>query len=285
MSFAPPPGPPPPLVPEGWKAQFDDRFFVNLSTGVSQWEPPQRPAHQDEASHAAPPSEPPPSYEQSGPANPAAAAAAGDKKTTLGSNNPYNQPGAGGSSLEDDARLAAQLQAEENARAAGRSPAGASADYYNQGPAQTPPPGVQGSMLEPQQQRSKSGGFLSKLLGKASGKHSSGYGNPSPQYGGYPPPQGGYGGYPHQQPGYGGYPGGGYGPGGGYPPQGGFYPPQGYGAPPRRHGGGLGTAGAAALGIGGGLLGGALLANALDNDYEDGYQAGFEDGADFGGDF
>ncbi|KAL2013415.1 hypothetical protein VTN00DRAFT_940 [Thermoascus crustaceus] len=279
MSFAPPPGPPPPPVPEGWKAQFDDRykqwFFVNLSTGVSQWEPPERPAHKD----AAPPSEAPPSYEQSGPGNPVAVAAAGDKKGTLGSNNPYNQPGAGSSSVEDDARLAAQLQAEEDARAAGRSPAGASADYYNQGPTLPPRPGSQGSsMPEPQQQRSKSGGFLGKLLGKASGKHSSGYSNPGPQYGGYPPAQGGYGGYPPQQPGYGGYPGGGYA---------GGYPPQGYGAPPRRHGGGLGTAGAAALGVGGGLLGGALLANALDdhNDYENGYEAGFDDGADFGGDF
>jgi hypothetical protein len=26
MSFAPPSGPPPPSVPEGWKAQYDDRY-------------------------------------------------------------------------------------------------------------------------------------------------------------------------------------------------------------------------------------------------------------------
>lgn len=26
MSFAPPPGPPPPSVPEGWKSQYDDRY-------------------------------------------------------------------------------------------------------------------------------------------------------------------------------------------------------------------------------------------------------------------
>lgn len=28
MSFAPPSGPPPPSVPEGWKAQYDDRYHA-----------------------------------------------------------------------------------------------------------------------------------------------------------------------------------------------------------------------------------------------------------------
>lgn len=54
--------------------------------------------------------------------------------------------------------------------------------------------------------------------------------------------------------------------------------------PPQRSGmGGMGVGGAAALGVGGGLLGGVLLANAFD-DHDD-YQQGFEDGADFGGDY
>lgn len=54
--------------------------------------------------------------------------------------------------------------------------------------------------------------------------------------------------------------------------------------PPQRSGmGGIGAGGAAALGVGGGLLGGMLLADALE-DHDD-YQQGFEDGADFGGDY
>lgn len=51
----------------------------------------------------------------------------------------------------------------------------------------------------------------------------------------------------------------------------------------------MGMGGAAALGLGGGLLGGAMLANTMhdDHDYGDGYGDGFGDGGDFdgGGDF
>lgn len=47
----------------------------------------------------------------------------------------------------------------------------------------------------------------------------------------------------------------------------------------------MGTAGAAALGVGGGMLGGLLLADAVgdmgDQDYGDG--GGFDGGGDFGG--
>ncbi|GKZ24981.1 WW domain-containing protein wwm1 [Aspergillus brasiliensis] len=54
--------PPVPLVPEGWKAEFDDRYqewyYVNLHTGRSQWERPDRPAQPDGAA-------PPPGYEAS----------------------------------------------------------------------------------------------------------------------------------------------------------------------------------------------------------------------------
>ncbi|KAB8072837.1 hypothetical protein BDV29DRAFT_176623 [Aspergillus leporis] len=297
MSFAPPSRPPPPAVPEGWKAQFDDRykqwFFINLRTTKSQWDPPQGPA--EEELHA-PPSEPPPSYEDSGPANASTLHGANEKKS-LGSNNPYNhnpynQAGVENSTLDSDARLASQLQAEEDARArSSRSPgqqpqSGASADYY----AETSRPqsvGYQSSPVTqpqssaPEQKRSK--GFLSKLMGKSSSGSSNGMGfgrpssHPPPQSFGYP--QGGYGGYPQQPGGYG-YP--------PYPPQAGYYP--GAAQPARRQGGGMGTAGAAALGVGGGLLGGALLANALDDhhDYND-YGGGYDDygGGDFsgGGDF
>ncbi|KMU73954.1 hypothetical protein CISG_03932 [Coccidioides immitis RMSCC 3703] len=37
MSFAPPSGPPPPRVPEGWKAEYHDGYkewyYIDLSTG------------------------------------------------------------------------------------------------------------------------------------------------------------------------------------------------------------------------------------------------------------
>ncbi|EHA28616.1 hypothetical protein ASPNIDRAFT_126443 [Aspergillus niger ATCC 1015] len=201
-----------------------------------------------------PPSGPPPSYDASGPGDRPASAAAGDKKP-LGSRNPYNsQPD---STLESDARLAAQLQAEEEARARRRSP----------GPSTSP---------APKQERSR--GFLGKLMGRHSGGSSSNGGGGAsysrpPQQAAYGYPQAGYGGYPPQQAGYG-YP--------SYPAQGGYYPQQ--QAPQRRHNG-MGTAGAAALGVGGGLLGGLLLADAVEDlghDF-DGPPPGDFGGGDFGG--
>ncbi|GFF46384.1 WW domain-containing protein WWM1 [Aspergillus udagawae] len=292
MSFAPPPGPPPPSVPEGWKAQYDDRykqwFFVNLHTGKSQWERPEAPAQKEE--QHAPPSGPPPSYDDSGPANSAVQAAATDDKKTLGSNNPYNHAEPGhDDTLERDARLAAQLQAEEDARAQSRSPAhpGTAADYYSESSRPLSSTGHQPSQgPSPASDQKRSRGFLSKLMGKSSSSSSSShYGRPPvAQQQPYGYQQGGYygGGYPPQpQPAGYGYP--------QYPPQGGHYPAA---LPPRRSGGGMGTAGAAALGVGGGLLGGALLAEAFDdhgdtivNNYGDDYGGDYGGGDDFGGDF
>ncbi|KAJ6107912.1 hypothetical protein N7523_009235 [Penicillium sp. IBT 18751x] len=301
-SFNPPPGPPPPSVPEGWKAQYDERyqtwFYVNIATGKSQWDPPQAPPT---SADGPPPSEPPPSYNQTGPAGPGVTGTIGDKKQSMASNNPYNPSNASQSRdsqsmIDEDARLAAKLQAEEDARGgSGDSrgpPAGTAADYYSN-PSQPPvagagySPGPSSQSPMPEQKRSK-GGFLSKLMGKSSGSSS----RPSqPQYASYPQQQPGgyYGGYSQQsapRPGYG-YPQQGY---GGYPPQGGYYPQQ----PPPRKSGGMGTAGAAALGVGGGLLGGMLLADAVEDmgdhqDYDnggyDGGGGGWDDGGggDFGG--
>ncbi|OGE51435.1 hypothetical protein PENARI_c013G08196 [Penicillium arizonense] len=297
MSFAPPSGPPPPSVPEGWKPQYDERyhawFYVNLATGKSQWEKPETAAQRDDDN--LPPNSPPPSYNNDGPGDPAAIASAGDKKQNMGSNNPYNPvntgPSSNSPSIDEDARLAAKLQAEEDARGGtrGARAPGASTDYYNDqsqpqstGPSgYAPGPSSQSPMPEPEQKRSK-GGFLSKLMGKSSSSRPQ---RPQQQYASYsqrPPQLGGYyGGYPQQQPGYG-YPQQGY---GGYPPQGGggYYQQQ----PPRKQGGGMGTAGAAALGVGGGLLGGMLIADAIDDhqDYDNDY--GNNDygggGDDFGG--
>ena len=255
---------------------------MNLRTGKSQWDPPTAPAQSEE--HHSPP---PPPYNHSGYADQAAVGNAGDIKRPLSSNNPYGSKSSS-PSVGDDARLAAQLQAEENARAGGKSPAGASrgaaAEFYNdspQGQGQGYPPSSQGpppAASVPQDQ-GKSRGFLGKFLGKNSSSQGGGYAaRPPPQQYGYQgyPPQGGYrGGYPPPQPGY------------GYPPQGGYYPQQQY-APPKKSG--MSNGAAAALGVGGGLLGGALLADAFEdhdqNEYDQGYDNGYDDGGgDFGGDF
>lgn len=328
-SFAPPPGPPPPSVPDGWKAQYDDRykawyipsqllptlsqkspslvnvltrnrFFIDLATGKSQWDNPQTPP-------TAPPGPPPgsdlPPYEQSGPADPTAlaSASAGEKKSNMSSNNPYNPVNGpagvhGSSSMDEDARLAAKLQAEEDAR--GSRGVGGASDYYDNNAAQpqsnTPPYASQSQSQSPMPEKRSKGGFLSKLMGKASGSGSSSRPYQQQQQQQYYPQQqqqqyggggGGYGGgYPQQGPpmGYGGYPQQGY---GGYPQQGYGYQQQ--QQPQRRTGGGMGTAGAAALGVGGGLLGGMLIADAIDDhedhDNYDNGGGGYDDGG--GGDF
>lgn len=293
------------------------RFYVNSYTKKSQWDKPTEPARPPPPDDGAP-AGPPPSY------TPGNQPAPSDAKV-----NPYDDPkfnssnnNASSSSShhnpqqeDEDARLARQLQAEEDARARGS----ASASPY-------PPPGSGQQSPFPGQlpprpdtlDRGKSGGgFLGKIFGGkkpgSSGGHGSGgalpgalggivgaaaahgsHGGHGQQYGGYPgghspaPPQG-YGGYPPPQ-GYGGYPPqhGGY-----YPPQqGGYYPPQqqygGYGGGYGGHGGGfaggqkkssgggMGMAmGGAALGVGAGLVGGALIADAIHDGQEDAYQDGF----------
>ncbi|KAL1647977.1 hypothetical protein SLS58_002301 [Diplodia intermedia] len=308
--FAPPVGPPPPKVPEGWKAvfnaQYQEWFYVNIYTKQSQWEKPIEPIYPPyEAEGSAPPPGPPPSYGHGGDARPL-----GPEKTGLSSNNPYGPGGGGyggsGQNISEDERLARQLQAEEDARAhGGHSPMpgggarGASDGYYAQqggssaSPgygSQQPPgygqqaPGYGSQELPPRAEDSrgkKSGGFLGKLLGKASGSRpGGGYGQQQPQYGGYQQPQGYNQGPPQGQ----------Y----GYAPQQGYYGQQGGGMPyggvqqkPKK--GGLGAGGAAALGVGGGLVGGMLLADAIDDhdehEYEQGYDQGYDNGndGDFGG--
>jgi hypothetical protein len=244
------------------------RFYVNIHTKQSQWEKPTQPVFPPDNDDAPPGA--PPGY--------AAFSNVSDKKS-----NPYDDPrGAGSASpnnIDEDAKLAAKLQAEEDAQAR-QTRGNAYQDYVN-----TPlPPSSSQAQLPPREEKR---GLFSKLLGGGRTNQQQpqygqqGYGGGYPQQGGYPPPQGyppqeGYGGYPPQ--GYGGYPPqGGY---GGYPPQGGYggYPPQGYAQqpPPKKSGfGGLGTAGGAALGLGGGLVGGMLLEDAIQdhdqNEYDQGY--------------
>ncbi|KNG45683.1 hypothetical protein TW65_07577 [Stemphylium lycopersici] len=276
--FAPPPGPPPPQVPEGWKAvwntQYNEWFYVNTYTKQSQWEKPTEPVYPP---GEAPPSGAPPNY-----APPASGAmgglpTGGSEKGSFGSNNPY-------ANMNEDEKLARRLQEEEQSRAGGHSN-----DYYNH-PGQSQPPqyggyGQPSPSPYPQEQHhdaqtqekgSKSKGLLGKILGKATGSSHSSSSH------GYPQQQHGYG-----QPGYGHAGGGGY-YGGGYgrPVGGGM--PMGGGMGGRRPGGG--GMGGMALGAGGGLLAGGLIGSAMAGDDGDTYiennDYGGDDmgGGDMGGD-
>jgi hypothetical protein len=231
------------------------RFYVNLYTKQSTWEKPTEPARPSD-------NDDPPDYSPS-PNDPITS---DTKKKPLESNNPYSHSGEG-SQTESDAQLAARLQAEEDARASSHSPnpttrgVDGSGQTSRQSGYPSAPTGQDSNQLPPRpdpSDRGRSKGFLGKLLGKSSS------GQPYSQQQSYSQNQG-YGGYPPQ--GYGGYPQYGYPPQGygGYPQQGYYQQPM-YGQPPRRSG--LGTGGAAALGLGGGLLGGVLLGEALDGKLE-----------------
>ncbi|KAK3386960.1 hypothetical protein B0H63DRAFT_447862 [Podospora didyma] len=322
--FEAPSGPPPPKVPEGWIARWNDQykewFYVNKYTKKSQWDKPTEPARNPEDEG---PSGPPPSYAPGNtPALTDSKVNPYDDNNNRGSTNPFNND------IEsEDAKLARQLQAEEDARARGHSSygapgGGAAASYANTPPAANSPFPNQ---LPPRgnSEADKAKGLLGKLFGgkKSSGSGSSGiggmlgglsggsHGGHNQQYGGgYGHQQPGYGQQPAygQQPGYGGYGGapgyGGYPPQQGYgnypPQQGGYYPQQqhggggffggggghGYQQPPRKGGGGMGMAGGAALGLGAGVLGGVLVADAIQDGQQEAYQEGYQDGDD-GGDY
>ncbi|KZM26012.1 WW domain-containing protein wwm1 [Ascochyta rabiei] len=279
--FAPPPGPPPPKVPEGWKAVWNDQyhewFFVNIYTKQSTWEKPTEPVYPPgEAPHGAPPA-----YGGAASSQPTGTG----EKSTFSSNNPYGsqQPG-----TSEDEKLARRLQEEEEARAgrlSGDANRGASNDYYGSqqggygatGPSAAgqaagyPQPGGYSQQQyqapsAPYQQddksQSKGKGLLGKLLGKASHGSSS---HASQSYG-----QAGYA-------------------GGGYGGQGVYQQRPGYAMPAGRRpgGGGIGMGGVA-MGAGAGLLGGAVLGSAL-GDAGDGGNTYVEnnygdDGGDMGGD-
>ncbi|KAK5108809.1 hypothetical protein LTR62_007783 [Meristemomyces frigidus] len=296
--FAPPPGPPPPKVPAGWRAVWNDQykvsreppgtmnewFYVNEHTKQSTWEKPTEPVY---GSPGGTPPGAPPGYDHST-----------SQATTEKSNNPYQQ---GGLNMTDDERLARKLQEEENART-GTGSRGTANDFYGQSSSgggygqqygqQSSPYAQQGgasqygqgagqygqgagaygqssssygqsAQLPPRDEKSK-GGLLGRLTSKFGGGGSSGsqgYGG-----GGYPPQQ--QYGYPPQQQGYGGYPQQGY--GGGYAQQ---------QAPAKSGGMGLGGV---ALGAGAGLVGGALLMDAVDDHENQAYDQGYENGG--GGD-
>ncbi|KAJ3056292.1 hypothetical protein HK097_007392 [Rhizophlyctis rosea] len=283
-TVAPPPGPPPPKVPEGWKAvwneQYKEWFYVNIYTKVSQWDKPITAVYPPAESASQPPAGPPPKYDEktSQPVNPEKGGLATGTPNTLAEDEAYArklaQQGTSTSSnnLSEDEAYARRLQEEENARTAGGQ------NIYSGGPAsygpqygQPPYPGQQPYQQQPNQQqpfqnqmyeqqpqyaptkdKGKKGGFLSKLLGGKSSSSSHGY------------PQQAYG-NPYQQQHH------------GNPYQ------QGYGKRPG--GGGMGTAGAAALGVGGGLLAGAIVADAINDNEHDAYMDGYTDGQDndFGG--
>ena len=207
---------------------------MDLLTKKSQWDRPTAPA--EPVSVHDEPGGPPPtySYDQSGDTQ------ASEKRAKSATTKQEEE--------ENDARYAARLQAEEDARA-NRSGMMPDANY-----ATKPIPIVdhRQSELPPRAERSagRKRGFLGKLLGKHSHQPSAGH---QQQF--YP--QQGYGparyesGYPQTSH--------------SYPPHQGFYGSSGMmGMPPRRgHGFPGGAMGGAALGVGGGLLGGVLLADAI----------------------
>lgn len=219
---------------------------MNIYTKVSQWERPTEPIYPQQ--HGAPPG-PPPGYGGHGPPS-------ADVK-----GNPYDDKPAPSHNIDEDAKFAARLQAEEDERARLSSSRGAQQDY-----ASTPLPqgyGQQSQQAQAQQETRSKGGFLSKLMGKASGSSQPHYQQQQypQQYQQSYAPQG-YGGYPQQS--YGGYQTQQY---GGYQQQ--------YQQAPKKSGGGLGMAGGAALGLGGGLIGGMLLEDAIQDHDQEEYQQGY----------
>ncbi|EMC96407.1 hypothetical protein BAUCODRAFT_473428 [Baudoinia panamericana UAMH 10762] len=198
--FAPPSGPPPPHVPAGWKAVWNESykewFYVNTYTKQSTWEKPTEPAHPP---GDAPPPGAPPGYDHSSSRPPV------PEKSGLQTNNPYHQPGQGG--LTEDERLARKLQEEENARA-GTANRGAADDFYHSGSSGAPsygqgaspygqqPASPSTAQLPPREEKK---GLFSKLGSKFGGggaqrppQQQYGQSQYGPGYGGYPPQQ--YGG-------------------------------------------------------------------------------------------
>ena len=350
-----PPGPPParpptPSVPAGWKAvwslQDQQWYYVEQGSGKSVWDLPGTSTPPPPPPPPPQPDEKPPSYEQSTPASAAAIPANDVKGSPSATTSPNTGGGASSSSApppipastkpggdekaplpppaatgnnstyEADAKLAAELQAQEDARA--RALASPPPTFPNQLPPRAGP-----------EKRSRSRFSFGRLLGSkktptqqhafmsapqpghnAGGYPGAGfqhgytppppgmYGSPQPQQpcGGYgvPPQHGYYGGYASPQPPYGAY---------GPPPQqpygqyyGAYQQPYGqpYGAYAQQHQQqagrgrpGMGMASGVAMGAGVGLLGGALVASAFDHHDHGGWQGDGDDfgGGDFGGDF
>ena len=229
-----------------------------MYTKVSTWEKPTAPVYPPGEDANQPPVGPPPKYDEKT-SQPVGPEKGGLVPTTnsIADDEAYARrlaAAAEGSStssnnLSEDEALARRLQEEENARTAWLSsyPSGPTTypqqyqppyQQQQQQPYQQQP--LQQQLYAPTQEKGKkSGGFLSKLLGKSSSSSTHGYPQQHAQYG-YAPQQA-YG-----NP-YGGRPGG---------------------------GGGMGTAGAAALGVGGGLLAGALVADAINDNVHDAYMDG-----------
>ncbi|KAI4152111.1 MAG: hypothetical protein LQ340_003096 [Diploschistes diacapsis] len=182
MTDAPPPGPPPPKVPEGWKAvwnsQYSEWFYVNVHTRASQWDKPTAPV--SDPNNTDPLFSPPPAYTPSTAAS-SGALSPGPHPTKGNPNNPYGQPlrAQTPNDIDADARLAAQLQAEEEARAAAasgtgrqpasRGPGGAADSYYTEGGANRPGSGYGGGQpnLQPQPEQPQKRGLLDKLTGRS----------------------------------------------------------------------------------------------------------------------
>ncbi|KAL8319205.1 hypothetical protein RB597_006136 [Gaeumannomyces tritici] len=348
-SIQAPPGPPParppsPSVPDGWKACWAQEsqkwYYYELATGNTQWDlpgsaPPPPPPPAPQAAEA------PPSYAELTPASTAAAPTGDVKRSPFEDATASPNPGGassssapppptpdstkprgdvkaplleaptptGNSTFDTDAKMAAEMQAEENARArAVASPPQPSFPNQQQ-LARAAPEKPKRSVID--KLLDKIMPFKSRPQQSHNVSHNPGYPGSGQQYGSpvspqqaaiipYPTqsqyngvphqaqqyPQQYYGqnqyqyGYNHQQQlhpqSYGGYP----------------YPQQQAPAGRRPGGAGMGMMGGAALGLGVGTMGAVALGGAMSHSGHNSYQEGYQDGAgdfggggDFGGDF
>ncbi|KAK8054873.1 hypothetical protein PG993_000100 [Apiospora rasikravindrae] len=247
--YAPPAGPPPPVVPEGWTSRWNEQyqawFYVNLHTKKSQWDKPTSPA---EDPNAAVPSGPSPSQ------------AAATEKPTAEREFAEQAPVVDLATRPGAAPPSPAYSSEKATPVAGKEPKGS---FFNKivGTFQEK---TKSAFPQQQQQQQQQQGY---------------YNSPPPQQ------QGFYGGPPQpvqqQQQYYSQTPQGGY-YGAPAPQQQQYQPAYGQSADKKK---GMGAMGGAALGVGAGLLGGALIAGAVSNANEEAYEEGMADAAEDDDDF
>ncbi|KAK8043852.1 hypothetical protein PG994_012690 [Apiospora phragmitis] len=236
--YAPPAGPPPPTVPEGWASRWNEQyqawFYVNLYTKKSQWDKPTSPAEDPNA--AATPSVPSPSQTTS-------------EKPTAEREFAEQTPAVDLATRPGAAPPSPAHSGEKGAPAAAQKTKGS---FFNKivGTFQEKTKGA----FPQQQQQHQQQGYYSSPPPQQQGY----YGGPpqamqqqQPQYYGQPP-QGDYYGAPAVQ-------------------------QQQYQRAPEQpvdKKKGMGAMGGAAVGVGAGLLGGALIAGAMSHGNEEAYEEG-----------
>jgi hypothetical protein len=278
-----PAGGPPPKVPDGWQAKYNDKysewFYINTVTKKSQWDKPTEPVYPPQTDGA--PEAPPPKKEKKEDKKEGKKDV--DKEEKKDAKDNKKEKGSDVTKTKDLADSTRELNLNGGAsdKANYQPPQMTAQQQYENTPM---PPGYENQMYgqpSPQPQPSKGGarGLFDRFTG----------GSPQPQpqpqqwqqqY--QPSPQGQNGYIPppdqhmyQQQPNY------------GYPP-----PQQQQPTPPpaqekaAKKKGGMGFMGKAALGLGGGLVGGMVLTDVIKHhdkkEREEGYENGYGQGYDQG---